>query len=469
MTRRLSFLAAVVVLSLSAQTRHTPAQGNTDTVHLPSGGNLQAAVTRMAKTGGRITLDAGGSYTGPITFPKRPEGSPVVTITTKGSLPERRLGEADRPLLATINATNADGALRFENTSGYRIDGVALTMPVPTHEVAVIQDSDHITLDRLLFVSPSGQKRVVRGNGRHITLTRSYLDGGAWPGQDSQAFCAWEGAGPYSITNNLLAASGENIMFGGADNYLHAGADNPADILIEGNHVYKPLAWKSKPGTVKNLIELKNATRVIVRNNIFENNWTDAQPGWSFVITPVNQDSRAPWTAVKDVLIERNVFIGVERGFNIIGKAYAHVTQQTSGIVIRKNVFESPGQFLQAASEVKDLTIEDNVILTRYNVLTFYVGGVRDAQGGPMRDSQVAVERFVFRNNIGRWTGYGYHSEVGLGLAALKGRTGSFVHEGNRLVKAAPDANHAFPAGAQEITEDQLQAAKAALLKELGR
>ena len=54
---------------------------------------------------------------------------------------------------------------------------------------------------------------------------------------------AWEGAGPYTITDNYLAASGENILFGGGDN-LGGEATNPADILVAGNYIHKPQAWR---------------------------------------------------------------------------------------------------------------------------------------------------------------------------------------------------------------------------------
>jgi hypothetical protein len=46
--------------------------------------------------------------------------------------------------------------------------------------------------------------------------TRSHLAGIWRSGQDSQAFAAWDGAGPYTITDNYLEAASETVMFGGA-------------------------------------------------------------------------------------------------------------------------------------------------------------------------------------------------------------------------------------------------------------
>ena len=76
---------------------------------------------------------------------------------------------------------------------------------------------------------------------------------------------------------------------------------------------------------MKNLLELKNATRVIDSGQPLDGNWGDAQAGWAIVFTPVNQDGRAPWSIVKDVLFERNYLTNAEHGINILGRAYSNV------------------------------------------------------------------------------------------------------------------------------------------------
>jgi hypothetical protein len=51
------------------------------------------------------------------------------------------------------------------------------------------------------------------------------------------------------ITNSYLEASGENLMFGGADPSVPNLV--PADIVISHNLVSKRLAWRTRPWTVK--------------------------------------------------------------------------------------------------------------------------------------------------------------------------------------------------------------------------
>ena len=58
---------------------------------------------------------------------------------------------------------------------------------------------------------------------------------------------------------------------------------------------------------MKNLFELKNARRVLVEGNLMEYVWQEAQVGYAILLTPRNQDGRAPWVTVEDVTIRRNL------------------------------------------------------------------------------------------------------------------------------------------------------------------
>src|SRR5260370_21827542 len=100
-------------------------------------------------------------------------------------------------------------------------------------------------------------------------------------------------------------------MFGGAD--PKAPGLLRADIEIRKNHLFKPLSWKADDPsfagtqwTVKNLLELKNAQRVLVDGNLLQNNWTQAQTGVAVLFTPRNQDGTAPFSAVRDVTFTNN-------------------------------------------------------------------------------------------------------------------------------------------------------------------
>jgi hypothetical protein len=247
-----------------------------------------------------------------------------------------------------VGATNwtLDG-LRFEGTT------------TGEGEILVLQDAVNIKMDRLLIVpGPLGQKRAIRGNGQAITLTRSHIANIWRQGQDSQAFCAWDGAGPYTITDNYLEAASENVMFGGSDS--KSVERIPADILIDHNVFSKPLAWKGQPKNVKNLLELKQAKRVVIRNNLFERSWVDGQGGAGILFSVHNDDDGSPWAVVEDVLFEKNVVRDVITGIGVVGRDSYHVSGQGTRITVRDNDITASNEFMRIADDVGVLVVTNN-------------------------------------------------------------------------------------------------------------
>src|SRR5205807_5782910 len=61
---------------------------------------------------------------------------------------------------------------------------------------------------------------------------------------------------------------------------------NPSDLELRGNYIYKPVAWRTQSWSVKNILELKNAQRVVIDGNVLEHHWPAAQAGFSVLFTP---------------------------------------------------------------------------------------------------------------------------------------------------------------------------------------
>ena len=173
---------------------------------------------------------------------------------------------------------------------------------------------------------------------------------------------------------------------------------------------------------------------MIVRDNRFDGNWGDAQSGWGIVLTPVNQDGRAPWAIVKDVLFERNYLTNSEHGINILGRAYSNISQQSSGFVIRKNVFEVEGKFLQVSSGLIDLTLEDNVVENGNNTGGLYEADVLGDDGSTVHEVY-AVYTLRWNRNVHCDPDWGIHSEVGIGTPALEARTQSYEFRDNQFLE----------------------------------
>jgi hypothetical protein len=94
----------------------------------------------------------------------------------------------------------------------------------------------------------------------------------------------------------------------------------------------------------------------------------------------------------------------------------------------------------------------------------FYVGGIRNPDG-TMRESPIAVFTLTWTNNVQRDTGYGIHSEAGAGTLALNARTTRYLFTNNKVA----GLRYTYPAVTTAIDEAAFQAAKSALLAELGR
>ncbi|MGH9253426.1 MAG: glycosyltransferase [Vicinamibacterales bacterium] len=438
------------------------------TIHVPAGGNLQAALDR-ATGGDRITLEPRATYRGPFRLRQKAGDGWIVIASAAPDLPAsgRHVTPADASRMARVVA--ASGSV-FEAEPGahhYRLvgldiapaDGVSLNTLVRLGESEATLDAvpHHFIIDRCYIHGDArlGGRRGVALNARHAAVIDSYLADFKERAVDAQAIAGWNGPGPFAIAGNYLEASGENVMFGGADPRI---ADLvPADIEVVRNHMAKPLRWKKDDpafeGTewsVKNLFELKNARRVLVEGNLFEYNWPHAQNGFAILFTVRNQDGGAPWSVVEDVTFANNLVRHVSAGINVLGRDDNHPSQQTQRITIRNNVFLDVGgrwgngRLFQLLNGTRAVVIDHNTATQTGSVL---FGG----DGEPHT-------AFVFQNNVMPHNEYGISgSGTGPGNASLQRYFPGAVVRRNVLVGALPGSyprDNLFPKSLSEIGFD---------------
>ena len=372
-------LIILFAITVSAQTRPAPPTLITlpsitvgSVVTVTTG--LQAALDK-ASPGDTLVIPAGATITAPaggfVLRPKTsavvaPVANPWITITTSAALPDgrvspttaglARLVTADSgPVIATLGAAvyyrfvgleftvtptsmadaNAGGAansglLRLGDASGTNLANVA----------------SHLIVDRC-FIHGDPHLNTLRGialNSGWTAIVNSYLSDFHAIGSDSQAIAGWNGPGPYKITNNYLEAAGENVMFGGADPRIPNLI--PSDIEISGNQITKPLTWKKNDPTyagyfwgVKNLIEIKNAQRVLITGNTLSYSWASAQVGFALLLKSVNQDGTAPWSTCQDVEVVGNTVSHAGGALNIQGHDPSNASGTTSRLFIHDNQF----------------------------------------------------------------------------------------------------------------------------------
>lgn len=410
----------------------TPSAGRTLTV--ASGGNLQAAID-SACSGDRIVAAAGATYSGNYTVGVKSCGiaGGWITVTTSGSCPAEgtRVSPttaATFPKLvspsinATLTTSGAAARWRFTCVEITHASGVtANTMGIVAlnggEETSLADLSSDIIFDRVYIHGHSAldTRRCLAFNGKRSSVVDSYLSE-CHSAFDAQAVAMWNGPGPYKIVNNYLEASGENIATGGA----HVSIANlvPSDIEIRRNYFYKPLAWK---GTwlLKNLLEFKAASRVLIEANVMENSPPDGQAGFAFVLWSVNQDGTCTWCVTADLTIRHNVIRNVGAVFQLAGKYWGAPSPLMARLAITGNVALGVGA--PAGTQGRVFQIADGAIANlTVNHNTFF-----SAVGNTIIFGPDVNPAFTFTNNLGGGGPYMLYSTDGVGSLAWTGRTGA--------------------------------------------
>ncbi len=153
---------------------------------------------------------------------------------------------------------------------------------------------------------------------------------------------------------------------------------------------------------------MKNARRVVIEANVFENNWQAAQSGYAILMTPRNQDGGAPWSVVEDVEFRLNLVRHVAAVFNILGADSPNPSGQARSLRIIGNLVHDvdhsewggSGAFLLIGDGPRDVVVANNTVLQSGNVLSVY--------GGPP-DRPTPVFDFTFRDNLVRHNAFGIH------------------------------------------------------------
>jgi hypothetical protein len=160
--------------------------------------------------------------------------------------------------------------------------------------------------------------------------------------------------------------------------------------------------------TVKNIFELKNAQRVVVDGNLFENIWQAGQYGYALVLTPRNQYGSATWVRLRDITISNNIVRHASGVLQLSGYDATHPSQQTQRVTLRNNLFYDidPKKWGGNAKAYligegpADIVLDRNTLI-HTNTSVVYAYGTQTITG------------FVYTNNISLHGTYGIMGEGG--------------------------------------------------------
>jgi len=418
-----------------------------------AGGDLQGALNQ-AQPGDTIVLQAGATYVAPAGgFFLPPKNNPnrlwiILRTSDLTNLPAQgvRAGPANSASMPRILSRDTSAALSTLPGPGtaavayWRLIGLEMSVTASAlpdargsgaagntgllrlgdpYESNLQNVPHHLVVDRC-YIHGAPTLNTIRGvnlNSAYSAIIDSYLSdfhGVEW---ESQAIAGWNGPGPYKITNNYLEAASENMMFGGAD--PHIPNLIPSDIEISHNHFFKPLAWQpSSPlyggyhWTVKNIFELKNAARVLVQGNVFENCWADAQVGYAISIKSSNQDGTAPWSGTADVTVQDNIVRNAAIGIQVAARDNTSTIQVTTRIAILNNVFENINSAASggAGTLVRIIGHNNPAGLTSTGptsvTLDHNTGFMSSNNNGKMLEVDDISPSFVFTNNLFPYCSY---------------------------------------------------------------
>lgn len=341
----------------------TPAEAAT--LYVPSSQypTIQSAIN-AANRGDTIIVEAGRTYTENLVLRYKSAGTGYVTIQSSAlaNLPAagNRVTPADAANMPTVRSASSGSTPVIEAfpaanpPSHYKFIGINISRHNSTQQqqslvalgyYGTAQDTyqevpHNFVFDRCLLRGADNAytRRGFYFNVRDSQIINSYIEN-IWEDQaDSQGILMTNGAERNLISNNFIEAGSENVMLGGADpdipNFV------PNNITFDRNHFFKRLSWRNANPrrVVKNLFEIKNGKDIVIENNIFENNWAEAQAGHSILFT-CRSDGQAPWTVCQNITFRYNIVKNVRSGFNITPTDDYTNIQTTNRVFVNNNLW----------------------------------------------------------------------------------------------------------------------------------
>lgn len=419
-----------------------------------------------------IVLDADTTYTGRFNITERPGTGWVYVISSRmADLPgdgERvtcgweatRQGVSDdsanMPTLLfteynTANSArhglwfyNGEGGSSFQsyNASYWRFCGLELSIQVDEAELQysmVRVYGDNIVFDRCYLHGSPGDNRWNRdGFGFYLNgaqaVINSHVSDFKGEGMEAHAFQINSGAGPRLIENNFISSSGIPVFIG--DNYDPYWA-RIQNVVIRGNHVYKPDTYNRLSGEwdginhlVKNMLEVKSGTRILIEGNLFENSYQGADQSGQWVYfkpsageAPITDITVRNNLAVKcnnwglanysgapleRILVQNNLCYKIGgRGITTTGKYWWVIHSSGKYVTVENNTSYYPDRTLYDGlwlwAGARYTTVSGNYWRVRNNVL--HAGAAYDFKGASGGNGQPAMDQYCgpemqFVNNV---------------------------------------------------------------------
>lgn len=298
--------------------------------------------------------------------------------------------------------------------SGIGLNGLTVKRNNPLVEIVNVTGAGARLTNLTVLGDPvKGARRGIVANGADFSLTNSYVDNcfQAYPGNDSQALISWSSPGPFLIEGNRLFGGSETVMIGGSDPF--SAELIPSDIVIRGNTISAHPEWQPLLIGVKSRLEIKNAKRLLIENNDISYCWgKHGQDGYLLTLNVRNQEGRAPFSTIEDVIVRNNTLSHGAAGINILGtdNRAGFPSQRMRNVAIYNNAFSDidgvkydggTAKMILIMGGADDLSINDNTFAGSGLSSAFYFGSGLYTNLSIQGNTVPATKYLYFGNAVG--------------------------------------------------------------------
>lgn len=188
--------------------------------------------------------------------------------------------------------------------------------------------------------------------------------------------------GNVTIENSWIEAAGINLFCGG-DTFRIGRV--PDGIVVRGNVLYKPDAWRSAPYVVKNSIEFKAGKNIVIEHNELDGNWADGQDGDVMNLKAEDQYGASPFVELRGVRFAHNTIRRTSGGISVGGPMnYPHqgvhdITIEANQVDVDKNITgdrnqAGSGRGLQLQGPIPNLHVIGNTFTTNGSSWSYATG-----------------------------------------------------------------------------------------------
>lgn len=378
----------------------------------------------LAVSGNALSLDPSLVYPAPLRLDKAISLQSTVPRTTHSLDPLGRM-KLDIPAPKFLRGM----------TLGNGVSIYGLEAQDFSHQGATVVSihGSHVWVDgnRILAEPSRGTKRGIAANGGgDVTIVGNHIGDffGPFPGDDTQAICAWDMLPGLLIQNNYACGASEGIMIGGSDPSSEVRL--PTSGIIRGNTITKRPEWqfRLKPIGVKTGIELKNAIDFIIEDNDITYSWgAHGQDGYLVTFTVRNQGNTAPYSTIRGIRFHKNRCSKGAAAINILGTDDKNPSRVMQVVSITENEFtdldpdlwtsvaSKPGsrKMIQVDGSPEDLGIENNKFSGKGMTSVIYFAGGRCWQMDVDGNSWPKTKYGIFGSNSTIGKAWGQYVETG--------------------------------------------------------